>query len=161
MEQRQADYDRDPHRTPPLSPSAVCPKNHSKTPNWPECNEKDIFLLSVDQKLSNLWTSRGQTTGQTRDTLTLFFFLVVNKTNTTRLLSSITSQDTRRINRLCRIYKSPDTRRYSGACSGQLSVCESLKPAKIGVETSRKAARSLLKQLFYTQVDNLKLFHVG
>ncbi len=141
MEQRQADYDRDPHRTPPLSPSAVCPKNHSKTPNWPECNEKDIFLLSVDQKLSNLWTSRGQTTGQIRDPLTLFLVLVVNKTSTIWLLSSITSRDTRRINRLCRIYKSPDTRRYSGSCSGavvSLRIVENRKDLRRNVSQSRK-----------------------
>lgn len=86
--------------------------------------------------------------------MSLVLFLVVNKTNTTSLSSSITSRDTRRINRLCIIYKSPDTRRYSGACSGaavSLRIVENRKDLRRNVSQSRKVIAET--SFLYTSVQ--------
>lgn len=89
MKQRQGD-DRDPHRTQPVSPSAICPKKHLQTPNWPEYSERDISLLSVDEKLSNLWSEQIKDKRQVKwkllhgwrccFSMNCVLFLVANKT---------------------------------------------------------------------------------
>jgi len=94
MKQRQGD--RDPHeRTRPVSPSAICPKKHLKTPNWPEYSERDISLRSVDETLSNLWSEQIKDKRQVKWKLLLHgwrcclsmhlvLFLVGNKTKTSQ-----------------------------------------------------------------------------
>lgn len=153
MKPRQGD-DRDPHRTQPVSPSAVCPKKHPKTPNWPEYSERDISLLSVDEKPSTLWSEQIKDKRQVKWKLlhgwrycflwNLFYFWWRLKLKTTSLTSSIFLKKSARrykYSKLCIICKSPDIRRYSGACSGaavSLRIVENSRDLRTNVSQSRK-----------------------